>query len=143
GNPGIGITLVTQSSVTTSPEVAIDAGNIGGPSAGLMFSLQIYKMLVEDFDNELIVAGSGTITENGEVGRIGGIDKKVVAAHEEGAEIFFAPQDEIDSQVLLEHPELQSNYEIALEAAEDIGTEMQIVPVKHISDAIEFLETID
>jgi PDZ domain-containing protein len=143
GNPGIGITLVTQSSVTTSPEVSIDAGNIGGPSAGLMFSLQIYKMLVEDFDSDLVVAGTGTIAENGDVGRIGGIDKKVVAAHEEGAAVFFAPDDEIDSQVLEEYPDLQSNYETALEAAEDINTDMEIVPVDHISDAIDYLNNID
>ncbi|SFB86711.1 PDZ domain-containing protein [Alkalibacterium subtropicum] len=143
GNPGIGITLVTQSSVTTSPEVSIDAGNIGGPSAGLMFSLQVYKMLVEDFDSDLVVAGTGTIAENGDVGRIGGVDKKVVAAHEEGAEIFFAPEDEIDSQILEDFPDLQSNYETALEAAEDINTDMQIVPVDHISDAIDYLNNID
>lgn len=143
GNPGIGITLVTQSSVTTSPEVSIDAGNIGGPSAGMMFSLQVYKMLVEDFDNDLVVAGTGTITENGDVGRIGGIDKKVVAAHEEGAAVFFAPDDEIDSQLLDEYPTLQSNYETALETAEDIGSEMRIVPVEHISDAINFLNTVE
>lgn len=143
GNPGIGITLVTQSSVTTSPEVSIDAGNIGGPSAGMMFSLQVYKLLVEDFDSDLVVAGTGTIAENGDVGRIGGIDKKVVAAHEEGAAVFFAPDDEIDSQALEDYPELQSNYETALETAEDIGTDMQIVPVEHISDAIDFLNTVD
>ncbi|MDZ7834135.1 MAG: SepM family pheromone-processing serine protease [Alkalibacterium sp.] len=91
GNPGIGITLVTQSSISTSPEVSIDAGNIGGPSAGLMFSLQVYKMLIEDFDSEIEVAGTGTIAENGDVGRIGGIDKKVVAADEAGASVFFRP----------------------------------------------------
>ena len=143
GNPGIGITLVTQSSVTTSPEVTIDAGNIGGPSAGLMFSLQVYKMLVEDFDSDLDVAGTGTITETGEVGRIGGIDKKVVAADEEGATVFFAPNDEIDSQVLEQFPDLQSNYETAVETAEAIGSDMEIVPVKHIEDAIEYLNNFD
>lgn len=143
GNPGIGITLVTQSSVKTSPEVSIDAGQIGGPSAGLMFSLQVYKMLVEDFDSERIVAGTGTIAENGDVGRIGGIDKKVVAAHEEGAEVFFAPNDEIPSEILEDYPDLKSNYETARETAEDIGTDMEIVPVEHISDAIDFLEKID
>ncbi|OJF92944.1 SepM family pheromone-processing serine protease [Alkalibacterium sp. 20] len=143
GNPGIGITLVTQSSVTTSPEVTIDAGNIGGPSAGLMFSLQVYKMLMEDFDSTLEVAGTGTIAENGEVGRIGGIDKKVVAADREGASVFFAPDDVISSQALEENPDLKSNYEIATETAEAINSDMQIVPVQHIKDAIDYLNTFD
>ncbi|WP_423189597.1 SepM family pheromone-processing serine protease [Alkalibacterium sp. f15] len=143
GNPGIGITLVTQSSITTYPEVTIDAGNIGGPSAGLMFSLQVYKMLVEDFDSSLEVAGTGTIAENGEVGRIGGIDKKVVAADRKGASIFFAPDDAISSQALEEDPDLKSNYEIATETAEAINSDMQIVPVQHIKDAIDYLNTFD
>lgn len=142
GNPGIGITLVTQSSVTTSPEVTIDAGNIGGPSAGLMFSLQVYEMLVEDFDPEIIAAGTGTIDDDGEVGRIGGIDKKVVAADKEGASVFFAPDDEIDSLALEENPDLQSNYELAVETALDIDTDMQIIPVKNIKDAIDYLNEL-
>lgn len=142
GKPGIGITLVTQSSVTTSPKVSIDAGSIGGPSAGLMFSLQIYRMLVEDFDTDLTVAGTGTIAENGDVGRIGGIDKKIVAADEEGAEIFFAPDDEIDEQILGQYPDLKCNYETALETAEDIDTDMEIVPVKNIDDALLYLNQL-
>lgn len=140
GNPGIGITLVTQSSVTTIPEVTIDAGNIGGPSAGLMFSLQVYKMLVEDFDSQFDIAGTGTITETGEVGRIGGIDKKVVAADEEGAAVFFAPDDEIDTEILSNNPDLKTNYETAVETAEAINSDMQIVPVKHIQDAVDFID---
>lgn len=143
GNPGIGITLVTQSTVTTMPEVTIDAGNIGGPSAGLMFSLQVYKMLVEDFDNDIEVAGTGTIAENGDVGRIGGIDKKIVAADKEGASVFFAPDDDIDSQTLENNPELRTNYEVARETAEAINSDMEIVPVKHIQDAIDYLNTLD
>lgn len=143
GNPGIGITLVTQSSVTTSPEVTIDAGNIGGPSAGLMFSLQVYKMLVEDFDLTLDIAGTGTITENGEVGRIGGIDKKIVAADREGAAVFFAPDDDYDDQILEENPEYKSNFEVAVETAEAIDSDMEIVPVKHINDAIEYLNSLE
>jgi len=143
GNPGIGITLVTQSSISTSPEVTIDAGNIGGPSAGLMFSLQVYKMLIEDFDSDIEVAGTGTIAENGDVGRIGGIDKKVVAADEAGASVFFAPDDEIDSKMMEEAPDFQTNYETALETAEAIDSDMEIVPVRNITDAIDYLNTID
>lgn len=73
----------------------------------------------------------GEITYEGEVLRIGGIDKKVVAAHRKGMDIFFAPN---------ENGREGSNYEEALKAAEEINTEMKIVPVDSFSDALHYLE---
>lgn len=143
GEPGIGISLVDQSSVETDPEVVIHSGEIGGPSAGLMYSLQVYSMVTDtNLRAGHIIAGTGTISEDGTIGPIGGIDKKVVAADEEGATIFFAPDEEIDSELKEEYPDYKSNYEIAVEAAEDIDTDMEIVPVKTFNDAIEYLEQL-
>ncbi|WP_208558689.1 SepM family pheromone-processing serine protease [Marinilactibacillus kalidii] len=143
GEPGIGISLVDQSTVVTDPEVTIDAGQIGGPSAGLMYSLQIYSMIT---DNNLrdgqTIAGTGTISDDGTVGPIGGIDKKVVAADEEGATVFFAPNDELTDEQKEDFPDYKTNYEIAVEAAKDIDTDMEIVPVKTFNDAIEYLESL-
>lgn len=142
--PGIGISLVTRSIVETSPDVSISSGNIGGPSAGLMFALQIYTLIEEpDLRGDLEIAGTGTITEDGDVGRIGGVDKKVVAADREGASIFFVPDDDADPLTMERLPDWQSNYEMALEAAEFIETEMEIVPVKHLSDAINYLNELN
>ncbi len=144
GAPGIGIGLVDNTSLETEPEVAIHSGEIGGPSAGLMFSLQIYEQLTEqnlrkDFD----IAGTGTISAEGEVGRIGGIAKKIVAADELDVDYFFAPADEVDPTILALYPETKSNYEEALDAAEAIGTEMEIIPVKTFQDALDFLENLE
>lgn len=142
--PGIGISLVTRSTVETSPEVSIFSGNIGGPSAGFMFALQIYTLISEpDLRGDLEIAGTGTITEDGTVGRIGGVEKKVVAADDEGASIFFVPDDEADPLTMERVPDWQSNYEMALEAAEYIDTDMEIVPVKHLSDAISYLNELN
>lgn len=142
--PGLGISLVDNTSITTEIPVEINSDGIGGPSAGFMFALQIYTQLEnEDLRNGHEVAGTGTITADGTVGRIGGIEKKVVAADDEGATIFFAPDDEIDPVILENYPDLKSNYEEAVAAAEEIGTDVTIVPVKNIQDAIDYLNQLN
>ncbi|GAA4882437.1 YlbL family protein [Serinicoccus chungangensis] len=75
-------------------EVTIDAGNVGGPSAGLMFSLAVYDEITPGaLTGGRSIAGTGTITGDGTVGGIGGITQKMYAAREAGAEVFFAPSD--------------------------------------------------
>ncbi|MGY0401147.1 SepM family pheromone-processing serine protease [Carnobacterium jeotgali] len=138
---GLGISLVDNTSIETDIPVAIDAGEIGGPSAGFMFALQIYTQLTgEDLRDGHEIAGTGTIAPDGTIGRIGGIDKKVVAASKEGASIFFAPDDTIDPVIQANYPDMTSNYQEALKAAKKIDTKMKIVPVKTFQDAIDYLE---
>lgn len=73
-------------------DVTIDAGNVGGPSAGLMFSLAVYdKITPGELTGGLDIAGTGTINSAGEVGPIGGIRQKMVAAADAGADYFLAP----------------------------------------------------
>ncbi len=73
--------------------VGIDDG-IGGPSAGLMFSLAIYDTLTPgDLTGGRDVAGTGTITDRGKVGAIGGIQQKIVGAQRDGASLFLVPPD--------------------------------------------------
>ncbi len=65
---------------------------IGGPSAGLMFSLAIYDTLTPgSLTDGKIVAGTGTMDPSGKVGPIGGIQQKVVGARQSGAELFLVP----------------------------------------------------
>lgn len=81
-------------------DVTIDAGNVGGPSAGLMFSLAVYDELTPGaLTGGRSVAGTGEIASNGQVGGIGGIKQKMYAAHEAGAELFLAPADNCDEVV--------------------------------------------
>ena len=132
---GIGITLVDDKEIITQPEVFIDSSDIGGPSAGLMFSLEIYSQLQEgDLTKGYNIAGTGTISAEGKVGPIGGVEQKVVAADNSNADIFFAP---------LDNGNPNSDYVNAKKAAENIGTDMQIVGVNTFEDAINYLNSLD
>lgn len=75
-------------------DVDIELGDVGGPSAGLIFSLAILdKLTPGDLTGGQHIAGTGTITADGEVGAIGGIRQKLHAADVTGAEAFLAPVD--------------------------------------------------
>ena len=74
--------------------VKIDAGNVGGPSAGTMFALGLYDTLTPGaLTGGAKVAGTGTIDSTGAVGPIGGIRQKLVGARDGGAQWFLAPAD--------------------------------------------------
>ncbi|RBW70396.1 hypothetical protein DS031_06545 [Bacillus taeanensis] len=127
---GVGITTLTKRSIVTKPEVDFDTNGIGGPSAGLMFTLEIFNQLTEiDWTKGYKIAGTGEMNEDGSVGSIGGIQQKIVAADQSGADIFFAP---VENQ----------NYEDALEAKNDIDTNMKIVPVETFEDALNYLKQL-
>lgn len=144
GKVGLGIRFQEDRTLTTDPEVIIQTSNIGGPSAGLLFTLEIMNQLIdEDIAKGYHIAGTGEMLEDGTVGRIGGADFKVIAADREGVEIFFAPDDDLPSEVRAKNPGIQTNYEEALETAVKIGTKMEIVPVRTIDDALEYLEKLE
>lgn len=107
-------------------DVDFDPGEIAGPSAGLMFALQIYDQLTpDDLTNGRQIAGTGEIGCDGGVGPIGGVEQKVAGAAREGAEIFLAPT---------------LNAKAAREAA---GEGIQVVSISTFSEAVEFLEGLD
>ncbi|MFI0357865.1 PDZ domain-containing protein [Actinomadura sp. 9N407] len=75
-------------------KINISVGDVGGPSAGLMFSLAIVdKLTPGSLAGKTFIAGTGTITPKGEVGPIGGIQQKMVAARRAGATVFLTPED--------------------------------------------------
>lgn len=75
-------------------KIDISIGDIGGPSAGLMFSLAILdKLTPGPLTKGTFIAGTGTITPEGEVGPIGGIQQKMIAARKAGATVFLTPKD--------------------------------------------------
>ena len=144
GRIGLGIVFTESKSIKTDPKVNIQTESIGGPSAGLMFTLEVMNQLLdENLTKGYMVAGTGEMLEDGTVGRIGGIEKKVVAADKAGMEIFFAPDDEVTEEIRNEYPDYVSNYEAAEKTAKEIGTTMKIVPVKTIDDALEYLEQLE
>jgi len=132
---GIGISLITNRELMTTPSVTLDTEDIGGPSAGLMMALEVYNQLTEeDLTKGYKIAGTGTINEKGEIGPIGGIAQKVVAADEEGIDIFLAP-NEMGAQ--------NSNFREAVKTAKDIHSDMIIVPVDTFDDAVKFLNELE
>lgn len=81
-------------------EAKINSGPIGGPSAGLIFALGlIEKAEGKDLTGGAQVAGTGTLSSSGQVGAIGGISSKMIAARRDGASFFLAPRANC-SQVL-------------------------------------------
>jgi Lon-like protease len=74
--------------------VDFNLANVGGPSAGLMFSLAVVdKLTTGNLAGSKFVAGTGTINPDGTVGRIGGIVHKMTAARDAGATVFLVPAE--------------------------------------------------
>ena len=141
GKNGIGIGLIDRTEVSSDIPIEFATEGIGGPSAGLMFSLAIYTQLADPtLRDGRIIAGTGSINREGQVGDIGGIDKKVVSAAKSGASIFFAPNNPVTEEMKKANPKAKTNYETALEAAKKIRTDMKIVPVKTLQEAIDYLK---
>jgi PDZ domain-containing protein len=93
GEPRVGIQLGGGFIFPFEVEVNINP-DIGGPSAGLMFSLGIYDTLTPgSLTGGQTVAGTGTIDASGKVGPIGGIQQKIAGASGDGAELFLVPPD--------------------------------------------------
>jgi PDZ domain-containing protein len=97
---------------------------VGGPSAGLMFTLTVYNLLSPvDLTGGHKITGTGTISPDGSVGPIGGVEQKVAAAEMAGAEYFFAPAE---------------NYADALKAASRI----KVIKVETVEQAVAFLHSL-
>lgn len=124
--PYVGVLLTTELDLPV--EVGIDAGEIGGPSAGLLFALSIVELLgPEDLTDGRIIAGTGTMDRDGRVGPVGGIRQKVSGATtpssgEDPAEVFLVPR---------------GNLAEARRAA--IDRDILLVPVDTLDDALDAL----
>ncbi len=128
GKNGIGIALTDHTSVNSEDTVIFSTKGVGGPSAGLMFTLDIYDQITkEDLRKGRIIAGTGTIGKDGEVGDIG------------GADIFFVPNNPVDKEIKKVNPNAISNYEEAKRAAKRLKTKMKIVPVTTVQEALVYL----
>ena len=124
--------ILLQDAVDLPFDIDIDAGNIGGPSAGLMFALGIVDLLgPDDLTGGRTIAGTGTITVDGTVGPIGGIRQKVVGAtnprgeDDDPAEAFLVPR---------------ANFAEAQTAA--VPRDVLLVPVGTIGEAVTALRAL-
>ncbi len=123
-SPVVGITVGTGYQYT--PDISFDLGeDIGGPSAGLVFSLAIYdKITAGALLSGRHLAGTGTITASGSVGPIGGIQEKIAGAQNDGATVFLVPADNCEDLA-------------------GVQTKMTLIKVASLPDAISALTTLN
>ncbi|MHA7649014.1 YlbL family protein [Mycobacterium sp. ML4] len=105
--------------------VDFNLANIGGPSAGLMFSLAVVdKLTTGDLAGSTFVAGTGTISVDGKVGPIGGITHKMAAARSAGATVFLVPAKN------------------CYEAMSDVPSGLKLVKVETLASAVDALHAM-
>ena len=103
--------------------ISIATGDIGGPSAGLMFALGLYDLLTPgDLTGGRTIAGTGVIGVGGKVYPIGGVVEKMTAAADAGASVFLLPE---------------GNLAAARRAVR--GRDLRLVPVSTFNDALSWL----
>lgn len=96
--PIIGVSIATEFDFPF--EVSIQLDDVGGPSAGQIFALAIIdKLTPGPLTGGRDVAGTGTISEDGTIGAIGGIRQKMYGAVNDGADFFLAPAANCDEVV--------------------------------------------
>ena len=106
--------------------IDFNLANIGGPSAGLMFSLAVIdKLTTGDVNGGKFVAGTGSISPDGKVGPIGGIIHKMSTAQDAGATVFLVPADNCD------------------EARTAAGDTMDLLKVETLTQAVDSLKALN
>lgn len=123
----LGIVISNEIKYTTNPKVDLKFnGKEAGPSGGLMIALTIYDKLVkDDITKGKLVVGTGTIDVDGNIGEIGGLKHKLMAASRKKADIVFVPYD---------------NYKEAKELYSKNNYKFTLVPVKTFNEAVDYLE---
>jgi Lon-like protease len=122
----LGVATTTRELEFNLPiDVEIDSGNVGGPSAGLAFTLAILDTMTPgDLTGGDDVAVTGTMSPDGSVGAVGGVAQKVVAAADEGAEVFLVPASELE------------------QAAAGAPDDIRVEPVDDLDDALAILDQL-
>lgn len=126
GEKKAGLYLIKLYDYNLSKKIELDfSSKEGGPSGGFMLSLAIYnKLTKEDLTKGRKIAGTGTIDKNGNIGEIGGVNYKVMGAYAGDADILFVPE---------------ANYDEAMKVKNEKGYNLNIVKIKTLDEAIEYL----
>ena len=109
--------------------VEIDSGSVGGPSAGLAFTLAILDQLTEgELTGGRRIAVTGTMSADGVVGSVGGVPQKAAAVRDLGIDTFIVPRALGEDQLA--------------EVRERAGDDLEIIPVDDLAEALEVLKTL-
>lgn len=138
----VGFRPFDTQSVDLPFDVRIDTAAIGGPSAGLSFTLALIDELTEgDLTGGQNIAVTGTIRLDGTVGPIGGLEQKVSAVQQHGVDVFLVPSEQIEfSDPDPDDPDDGICRIECLRAAGD--GEVQIIPVASLDEALAELERL-
>jgi PDZ domain-containing protein len=129
GRTIIGFIPADTRTVVLPFEVSIDTDRIGGPSAGLAFTLALLDELTPgDLFGGVKVAATGTMNEDETVGAIGALPQKAVAVKAAGAKLFIVPKS-------------QSPEELAAARAV-LGSAVKLVTVENLDEALALLESL-
>jgi PDZ domain-containing protein len=127
GSAFIGVNI--QQNFNFPFQVKIQLAETGGPSGGLVFALGVVEKLTPaDLIRGRNIAGTGTITADGQVGPIGGIAEKIIGAKKDGVKIFLAP---IENCTDIKNKDQLTN--------SGSKNDMKIVPVATLTEAISVL----
>ena len=124
GRPILGIFPGQAAAVRLPINVRIDAGDVGGPSAGLAFALDILEQLGRDVDHGRRVAATGEIELDGTVTAIGGVEQKTIGVRKAGIHVFLVPAGENAAE------------------ARRYAHGLRIVPVQNFQQALRALATL-
>jgi PDZ domain-containing protein len=91
--PVIGILVSPALQVTLPFQVHFDIGNVGGPSAGLAFALELLELRGRDVDHGYRVAATGELAPDGRIVQIGGVEQKTIGARRSHIDVFLVPED--------------------------------------------------
>lgn len=125
GRAIIGVAAGQDASIRLPISVRIDAGDVGGPSAGLAFALDVLEELGRDVDHGRKVAVTGEIELDGDVLPVGGIEQKTIGANRSNVDVFVVPAGDN-----------------ANEARRHAG-DLRIVPVRNFQQALRVLATLE
>ena len=122
----LGISVEDATSYSLPAKVSINTKYIGGPSAGLSMTLMLIDALSSgSLTNHQVIAATGTINADGDVGDVGGVAQKTVAVYNSGARVFLVPMGEVATAQKVHEPGLRiigvSTLDQALAALRKLG----------------------
>jgi PDZ domain-containing protein len=123
--PIIGVLPIQAFNVHFPFNIRFDLGDVGGPSAGLAFALELLEQRGRDVDHGYKVAATGEIQLDGSVTRIGGIKQKTIGARQAHVDVFLVPKDGDNAREAKRH-----------------AHGLRIIPVENFQQALRALATL-
>jgi PDZ domain-containing protein len=120
----MGVGVEQAADIELPVDVRIETGDVGGPSAGLAFALDVIDEAGRDLDRGQKIAVTGEIGLDGSVAPVGGLEQKTIGARRSGVDVFLVPAGENAA------------------AARKFAGDMRVVPVRDFQQALRTLETL-